>query len=229
MGYKRKQYIQIAAAALLIVGIFVANSLLSSSQQRRSLNRVDWDEIKASPVHDLGQITLWDHDLTDSDILIARILTCEQTGATYNVPVVATGQAEYDESGAVVWHWINNDLESISTGYYFWSSPDILDFLDALVEHSIVYMNRQGFSSSTTVPLRINDELGSAFFALNFQRLGRPYVGTAIFLSQAIPDSDYTIILELGLASTIGWSEEAMAIIYELSYHIGIDIAAYLP
>ena len=225
---------RIAIVVPLVVVVLVAGFLLTScepAQQRGgSLDMVDWETIRESPRYDLAEINLLNHDLTGSELFIARTLTDVQTGATFNVSVIAVGQIEQEEPRRVIWRWVNeNGLEAMGMSYSLWPSPNILDPLHVFIEHDIHQYNSRGFALSTTVPLRINDELSAAFFVLNIQRPENPYAITIIYLSHTIPDSDYTVISRLVLPSLVGWSEEATAIIDELSYHIGIDLAAYLP
>jgi len=183
---------------------------------------------------ELVGLTLFGHDLTDSNFLESYILA-SSSGAEYAVTVISAGSGQANAPRQVMWDyqaftmiWNLWNLLYDAEGFVFDDVEDAHGILASRLADAIASFNAivDGGIPITAFPFRVSADGQSASVGFETEIMGESLV--ILYFAQAIPDSDYILSVELML--WMGrWREEDATILEELSRHMGIDLAAYLP
>ena len=179
-------------------------------------------------IHSLDELNLVSVNLTGTSFLEPHTMQ-NSDGLQQTVPVISGGTLHdccgLDSStGHFVWHTWAIELSYRFYPSWFGNPPRIIDFL---VQDDTTQLEPFDHSIREVFPLRVNFDRNSGAFA--FVAEG-DFLGSAIthiYLTQEIPDSDNLLILRIRCSMDF-WSEEASAILDELSNVFGIDLRVYL-
>jgi len=181
---------------------------------------------------ELEGLTLFDHDLTGSSHLEPHILR-GPSDAEYAVSVIVGGFADARWPSYIYW-----ETETIAIFAKLWYDTETLwfDVEDAqgLVASRLLedmeffgsFTETGGISLDIHIPFHVSVGGQSAFVGFGTELMGDALL--FLYFAQVIPDSDYILAVELALYLDF-LTQEDIAILEELSQHMGFDFLVYLP
>lgn len=237
----------LAVLAILSVVALIAGdvTMRSAMESRRTQNPVETQaadpmidalteltQIRAAPAHDLISANLLNHDFRDCELLVRQDVSVPYFAQDIWVPALANGTSFPHEFWDV---HVGCILRSIATSYKLHSSQDVIETLSLHAAYDIVRVGALGIENIRLhlhSPIRASADGQIAYFALNVD-IGINNV-TILFVSQAVLGSDYIVTFRVSVDryNLMGQrvnTEETAAFAEEISRHIGIDLAAYIP
>ncbi|MCL2828482.1 MAG: hypothetical protein FWD99_07080 [Oscillospiraceae bacterium] len=164
-------------------------------------------------VYDLVGLTLFDHDLSDSSFLESYALR-SPSGERQEVTVISGGDLHLMEPGSIFW-------DAWAIELYYTLVPDS-DAISVITEFSAFALLGDQLHVG---PLRVSADHQAAALGVISDTFGFP-VGI-LYLAEAIPGTEYTLLLQLLLFSEL-LDDTDFDILDELSTHMGIDLAESL-